>query len=219
MIQPTLERLTQSMAMKIRPMPFIVGSALIMLPAPSSAHEFGVGQGAYEDFLSGNRAVLADVPVLLGMLSAGFFAGIWKPDGFPNLWPFYIIGLILGAFVGFSGAIPPTAPAFAATIGIGLMGAAAFPFPVGIMRGVFALMGIVLANAVLSGHSISEIPLFAYVGVFFALNIGTAVAAGLVSLSQDKLPYGWVKIGWRAGMSWIVAISIMAMVLMLNSAA
>ena len=50
---------------------FIVGIGSILLQTPALAHDFGVGKDAYEDFLSGNQAVLADIPVLLGSIAAG----------------------------------------------------------------------------------------------------------------------------------------------------
>lgn len=186
-------------------------------PMPALAHDFGAGEGPYVDFLSGNRAVLADIPVLLGLIAAGLLSGIWKPDGLPSLWPVYAGGILAGAAVGFGGMIPPTLPTYITVIVIGLLGAAAPQMSTGLVRGIFFVIGLILANAVLSGHAISEIPPFAYVGIAFALNVGLAVPAGLVAVSREKLPYGWVAIAWRAGMSWLVAIALMAMVLMLKS--
>ena len=177
-----------------------------------------MGKGAYEDFLSGNQAVLNDIPVLLGLIAAGLFASIWKADGFPALWPCYAMGLIIGALLGFSGAVAPVLPVYAAVIAVGLLGAAAPNLRVGVTRGMFLLIGIILANAVLSGHSVSEIPPFAYLGIAFALNIGVAISAGLVSVSLEKIPHSWVMIAWRAAMSWLVAITVMTMALMFRSA-
>lgn len=186
-------------------------------PAPALAHEFGAGQGAYEDFLTGNRVVLADITVLLGVIAAGLLSGIWKPDGFPSLWSFYVGGVVAGAAVGLWGVIPPTLPAYVAVIAIGLLGAAALQIPTRLMNGIFFVTGLVLTNAVLSGHAISDIPPLAYVGIAFALNVGIAASAGLVAVSREKLPYNWVVIAWRAAMSWLVAIAVMAMVLMIKS--
>ena len=105
----------------------------------------------------------------------------------------------------------------ALVIAVGLLGAAAPQIPTGLVRGIFFVIGLVLTNAVLSGHRISEITPFAYVGIAFALNVGVVVPAGLVAVSREKLPYGWVAIAWRAVMSWLVAIAVMAMALMLKS--
>lgn len=195
----------------------VVVIVLSVSPVSLLAHEFGAGQGAYKDFLSGNRAVLADNTVLLGLVAAGLLSGIWKPDGFPSLWPFYAGGVVAGAAVGFYGMIPPTLPTYVAVIAVGLLGAAAPQIPTGLVRGIFFVIGLVLTNAVLSGHRISEITPFAYVGIAFALNVGVVVPAGLVAVSREKLPYGWVAIAWRAVMSWLVAIAVMAMALMLKS--
>jgi hypothetical protein len=202
----------------IRTISVFIGFALVLVPVPALAHEFGVGKGAYEDFLSGNQAVLNDIPVLLGLIAAGLFASIWKADGFPALWPCYAMGLIIGALLGFSGAVAPVLPVYAAVIAVGLLGAAAPNLRVGVTRGMFLLIGIILANAVLSGHSVSEIPPFAYLGIAFALNIGVAISAGLVSVSLEKIPHSWVMIAWRAAMSWLVAITVMTMALMFRSA-
>lgn len=199
--------------------PFIATTVILAaLPAPALAHKFGAGQGAYEDFLSGNRAVFSDMPVLLLLIAAGLFSGIWKPDGFPSLWLFYLGGIVAGAMLGLWGIFPPTLPAYFAVIAVGLLGAAAPNIPTALMRGIFVLIAVVVTNAVLSGHLISEISPFAYVGIAFALNIGVAVSAGLVAISREKLPYNWVTIAWRAAASWLVAIAVMAMVLMLKSA-
>jgi len=197
---------------------FLALSTLVTLtPVTALAHEFGVGLGAYEDFLSGNQAVFADMPVLLCLIATGVFAGIWKADAFPSLWLFLAIGMLVGTVVGLWGQIPPTLPAYATVIAIGLLGAAAPNFPIWLMRSLFVIIGIILTNAVLSGHTFAEVPVFAFVGIAFALNLGVAASASLVAISREKLPYGWVLITWRAGMSWLVAIAIMTMVLMLRS--
>ena len=190
------------------------GFCLLALTSPALAHEFGVGKDAYEDFLSGNQAVLADVPVLLGVIAAGLFAGIWKPDGFPSLWLALLAGIAAGAVLGFSALIPPTGPAYGLVIFIGILGALAPPFSLPLMRGLYFVIGMILTNAVLSGHTVAEVPAFAYVGILFALNIGISAIARLVFLSHQALPYGWVAITWRAGSSWLVAIAVMALALL-----
>ena len=188
-----------------------------LLPAAAFAHDFGVGKGAYEDFLNGNVAVLADVPVLMAVIAAGILAGIWKPEGFPSLWPSFFVGLLVGTVLGFVAAPPASLPTYIAVILIGLLGAAALDLSVGIMRGIFFLIGAVLTNAIFSGHTVSEIPVFAYIGIAVALNFCIAAAARIVMLSRERLQYGWVMIVWRAGMSWFVAIAVMAMTLMLKT--
>lgn len=194
----------------------MMGVLLLALTSPAFGHEFGVGKDAYADFLSGNQAVLVDVPVLLGVIAAGLLAGTWRPDAFPSVWLSYIFGIFAGAGLGFSGLVPPTWPAFLAVIVIGALGAWALPFSAKVMRAIFLLIGVFLANAVLSGHTVSEVPASAYVGIFFALNIGVSACARLVFLSHQYLPYGWVSIVWRAGSSWLVAIAVMALALMLK---
>lgn len=194
-----------------------IGVVFSLVPTRTFAHDFGIGKGAYEDFLSGNQAVLADLPVLLALIAAGVFASIWKPNGFPLLWPSYLFGIAIGALIGFSGFIPSVISAYLTVIIFGLLGAAAPGISVNAMRGLYLFAGIMLCNAVLSGHTISEIPLFAYLGIAFALNVGIAVWAGLVSVLRETFPHGWVMIAWRAGMSWLVAIAVIAMTLMLRS--
>lgn len=194
----------------------IISLCLLALSGPAFAHEFGVGKDAYADFLSGNEAVLVDVPVLLGLIAAGLLAGTWKPDGFPSIWLSFIVGIFAGAALGFSGLVPPTWPAFLAVIAMGSLAAWARPFSTAMMRGMFFLIGLVLTNAVLSGHTVSEVPPFAYVGILFAFNVGVSAVARLVFLSHQYFPYGWVGIVWRAGSSWLVAIAVMALALMLR---
>ena len=197
-------------------------SVLSASVTPVIAHGFhGADQAVYqqanEDFVTGILATFYDVPVLLGLIAAGLLSGIWKPDGFSSLWPYFLGGNVAGAAVGFSGVIPPSEPAYVAVIAVGLLGAAALSVPNGLMRGLFFALGLVFTNAVFSGYEIWDIPLFAYMGVAFALNLGVAIPAGLVWLSRTKLPYGWVTIAWRANMSWVVAIALMAMVLSMKS--
>ena len=189
---------------------------LLAVISPASAHEFGVGKDAYEDFLSGNQAVLADLPVLLGLVAAGLLAAIWKPDGFPMLRLPYIGGVLAGAALGFSALLEPVLPAYAAVVFLGVLGALAPSLTTRAMRGLYFLIGVVLTNAVLSGHTISEVPPAAYLGIFIALNLVVACCARLVFLSLQFFPYGWVTIAWRAGSSWLVAIAIMALALMLR---
>lgn len=196
---------------------FALSSVLFWFyPNGVSAHNFGSGKGAYENFLSGNQAVLADVPILLGLIATGIVVSNWKPDGLPKVWLFFIIGVLAGMALGLSGLLPAIMPTYVTVCLIGLLGAAAPRLPVAGMRLLVGISGVILANAVLSGHTLGEIQPFAYAGILFAINLGLAISAGIVSLSLEKLPYGWVNITWRALLSWIVAISIMAMVLMLK---
>ncbi len=174
-------------------------------------------QQAYQDFLFGILGVVSNTPVVLGVVAAGLFAGMWKPDGAPVLWLMYLGGLGVGAAVGFSGVMAPTLPAYLVCIAVGLLGAAALNLPAGVMRGIFFVVGAVVANALLNGFSAAEIPPFDYIGMAVALNLGLLAPAGLVALTYDKLPYGWVPIAWRAAMSWIVAIAVMALVLDMQS--
>lgn len=211
---PLLPLLLKSLT-KLRPCSTL-GMCLLAFTSPASGHEFGVGKDAYADFLSGNQAVLVDVPVLLGLIAAGLLVGIWKPNGFPSVWLSFVIGIFAGVALGLSGLVPPTWPAFLAVIFIGALGAWAPPFPLQVMRGMFFAIGLILTNAVLSGHTISEVPPLAYVGIFFALNVGVSACARLVFMSDHYLPYEWVSIVWRAGSSWLVAIAVMAMALMLR---
>lgn len=190
--------------------------------APVLAHGFhGVEQTAYQqanqDFVTGILATFYDTPVLLGLIAAGLFSGIWKPDGFPSLWAFYLGGILAGAAIGFWGILPPVEPAYFAAIAIGLLGAAALNIPTNLMRGLFFVLGVVFTNAVFSGYSVWDVPAFAYLGVAFALNLGVAVPVMLVWLTRTKLPYSWVTIAWRANMSWVVAIALMSMVLTMKS--
>lgn len=188
-----------------------------LFPRGAWAHNFETGQGAYQDFLSGNQAVLADLPIVLGLIATGILVGIWKTDRLPRVWLFYNIGALLGVFMGFSGVVPPVLPAYIAVCLIGLLAAASPAISVFMMRLIVGVMGAIFANAVLSGHTIDEIQTFAYLGIFFALNLGLAAPAAVVTISREKLEYGWVYITWRALSSWLVAISIMAMVLMLRT--
>ena len=195
---------------------------LCAAPAPLIAHGFHAldqaeYQRAYEDFFTGILATYYDAPVVLGLVVAGLFAGIWKPDGFSSLWPFFIGGSLAGAAVGFWGTVPPAQPAYSSVIAVGLLGAAALNLPTGLMRGIFFVVGLCLTNAVFSGYAVSDVPPFAYVGVAFALNAGVALPAVLVWVSREKLPYGWVTIAWRASVSWVVAIALMAWVLRIRS--
>ena len=180
--------------------------------APQSPYQI-----AYAEFLSGIRAVTTNTPTLLGMIAAGLFAGISKPFGFHLIWPFYLGGIVVGALVGFSGVAPPIVPAYIVCIAVSLLGAAALGISVSVMRVIVFVLGLVLANAILSGHTASDIPVFAYVGIALALNIGACVPAGLVALSNRRLPYTWTPIVWRAAMSWISAIAVLALVLSMRS--
>ena len=185
-----------------------------LAPDHARSHDFGVGRDGYEDFLFGNLAVLIDTPVVLGMAATGLFVGIWKSDGLPQVWLFYIAGMFGGAVIGLFGIVPLALPAYAAVFLVGLLGAAALDLSLAMVRVIVGLIGMVLANAILSGHSIGEVRPFSYFGIAFALNMGLSFSAALVAISRENLPYGWVLIAWRAAASWLVAISVMAAVLM-----
>ncbi|NBT29684.1 MAG: hypothetical protein EBT18_09415 [Gammaproteobacteria bacterium] len=174
-------------------------------------------QIAYAEFLSGIRAVTINTPVLLGLIAAGLFSGIWKPFGFRLIWPVYLGGIVAGALVGFSGVAPSTVPAYVVCIAVSLLGAAALSIPAGVMRVIFFVLGLVLTNEILSGHRASDIPLFAYVGIALALNLGPFVPAGFVALSHRRLPFTWTPIVWRAGLSWISAVLLLTLLLTMRS--
>ncbi|MEO0547133.1 MAG: hypothetical protein AAF035_09300 [Pseudomonadota bacterium] len=198
-------------------LPLAIALASAFLPTPALAHEFGVGKDAYEDFLSGNQAVFVDFPVVLGVIAAGLFVSIWRADGFPTVWLPYLAGLVAGAVLAFALAIPPALPMFVTVIFVGLLGALAPDLSTRMMQGIYFVVGMVLTNAVLSGHTIDEIPAFSYVGIAFALNFGVSACAAIVYQSREKLSYDWVMIVWRAGSSWLVAIAVMGIALMLRS--
>ncbi len=186
-------------------------------PTAALGHDFGSGKGAYEDFLSGNQAVFADLPIVLGLIATGILVGIWKSHRLPKVWLFFIGGIVVGAALGLWGILPPTPATYVAVCLVGLVGAASPDLPLVTMRIILGLMGMMLANAVLSGHAVGEVPPFAYLGIAFALNLGLAMSAVVVTSSLDRFQFGWVNVTWRALMSWLVAISIMAIVLTLKS--
>ncbi|MEM1040169.1 MAG: hypothetical protein AAGI12_11960 [Pseudomonadota bacterium] len=198
-------------------LPLAVALVATFLSTPALAHEFGVGKDAYEDFLSGNQAVFVDFPVVLGVIAAGLFVSIWRLDGFPTVWLAYIAGLVVGAGLAFALAIPPALPMFVIVIFVGLLGALAPDLSTRMMQGIYFVIGLVLTNAVLSGHTIDEIPAFSYVGIAFALNLGVSACAAIVYRSRTNLSYDWVMIVWRAGSSWLVAIAVMGIALMLGA--
>lgn len=197
---------------------FLVALVTIAVTADVAfSHNFGSGKGGYHDFLLGNMGVLIDTPVVLGMVATGILIGVWRSDGLPDVWLFYIAGMVSGAIVGSTGVIPATLPAYVTVFLVGLLGAAALNISLDMMRAIVSLIGFAFANAIFNSHAIGDIPLFSCLGIAFALNLGLASSASLVVISRVKLPYDWVLIAWRAAASWLVAISIMAMVLMLKS--
>lgn len=186
-------------------------------PFTAHAHDFGLGGNAYEDFLSGCQSVLFDVPVVLAVIATGLLAGIWRERSLPLIWLAYLLGAIGGLALGISGILPPVLPALIFIMLAGILGAAALDLSVNQMRMVLFASGLLSANTVLSGHSAAEIPLLSWFGIVFALNIVLAITAGLVTISREKLAYGWVMIGWRAGSSWIVAVAIIMVALVMTS--
>ncbi|MEM8648356.1 MAG: hypothetical protein AAGF86_18735 [Pseudomonadota bacterium] len=189
----------------------LTGSILILLVCvtPASAHAFKDDGGFYELFLEGNKAVFLDLRVAISVLAAGLLVALWTAEGLIKAWPFFLGGNVAGVLLCAAGMPDPSLVLYGLTLLCGLGAAAAVSLPALWMRGIAVIMGAVPGIAVLFDHTLGNVPIGFILGLFFGLNLVLATAAGLVSLTLEHLPYGWVRIAWRAIAAWLVAITIM----------
>lgn len=188
----------------------VLAAALIAgAAAPAHAHDFGLGGDYYDAFVSGAGAITGDIGALLALGSIGFMISIWEVEGMPRVWPHLAIGAAIGLLA--SPLLPDEMPLLhlGTAMVCGLFAAAAFNLPRQVIGAICALAGLNSVLGTLGGHAFADVPLLAYLGVFFAVNTGVAMAAGLVTLARNCFPQGWMMISCRALSSWIVAIAMM----------
>ncbi len=189
----------------------LTGSILILLVCivPASAHSFKDDGGFYELFVEGNKAVFLDLRVAISVLAAGLLVALWTAEGLIKAWPFFLAGNLAGVLLCAVGMPDPSFVLYGLTLLAGLGAAAALSLPALWMRGLAFVMGAVPVIAILFDHTLGDVPIGFIIGLVFGLNLVLATAAGLVSVSFEHLPYGWVRIAWRAIAAWLVAITIM----------
>ncbi len=101
---------------------------------------------------------------------------------------------------------------------IALVGAAAaLSLPVFWMRALAVVLGAVPVVAMLFDHHLADVPAGFMVGVVFGLNLVFAAASSLVMITLERLPYGWVRIAWRAIAAWTVAVTMMLLALEISA--
>ncbi len=189
---------------------------LVLMAIPASAHSFKSDGGFYELFLEGNKAVFLDLRIVISVLAAGLLVALWDVEGLVKVWLFFLGGNVAGVLVSAAGVPGPSFVLYGLTLMCGLGAAAALSLPAIWMRGMVFVMGAVPVVAILFDHTLGDVPIGFIVGLLFGLNLVLAMASGLVALTFEHVPYGWVRIGWRAIGAWLVAITIMILAVELS---
>ena len=181
------------------------------------AHDFGSAASTTGDFLSGCTAVLAELPLMIAVISAGILVSLWNGEGLPKVWLAFVVGLFAGTALALANLSEPLLIAYGSAIALGLLASASIKCGLTLMRLILFLAGLLPIAAFLAGHDLGTVPLIAYVGIFVTINIVLAVSAGVVAITLKKLPYVWAPISFRALASWLVAIAMISLALLLSA--
>ena len=187
--------------------------ALALTAIPAAAHDFGRNSDLYAGFVEGGGVVLSDIALLLAMAAAGCLASIWDREGMPKIWLALAAGILAGFVIPLALFTLPALASLGATILLGLLAAAAPPLPLSAARAILFIAGLALTVGTLGGHEAGSVPIGAYIGIFFTLNAGVAVAAALVTLARRHFNERVTLIAARALSSWLVAIAVMLLAL------
>lgn len=180
-------------------------------PDRGAAHAFQSGAGVYDQFVEGVGVALSAPAVILCLLPLGLLAGLWRRDGMPVIWPWFLAGQAVGLFA--AAVVPPSIAAAALGVGVATAVLAALrPDPPAPAPQVLAAITGLLATAVsFEGHGLFELPLGIHAGLLLGANLAVAAAAGLAAATLDRWPRHWLRIGWRVAASWLAAIALMVL--------
>ena len=197
---------------------FSAALAFTAMAAPAAAHDFGRNSDLYASFVEGGGVVLSDIALLLAMAATGCFVSIRDREGMPKIWLVMAAGILAGFVAPLAFFTLPALASLGTAILLGLLAAAALPFPLSVARAILFAAGLALSAGTLGGHEAGSVPIGAYLGIFFTLNAGVAVAAALVTLSRRHFNERVTLIAARAFSSWIVAIAVMLLALSFRQA-
>ena len=189
---------------------FILGVLPLVLPRDAHAHDFGAGSDTYGVFLSGCTAVLAELPVMIALLSTGILVSLWDREGLPKVWPGFLAGVAGGMLLALADVVDPVGIAYGAAMALGLLAVAAVKPGIPLMLGILFIAGLLPIAALLAGHEIGTVPVAAYAGILATANFVLAASAGITAIMLERLPYGWVSVAFRALASWMVAIALIS---------
>lgn len=196
--------------------PGLSGLVLALVPLNAGAHEFEIGGGAYDDFLSGGAAVLNDLPVLLALMSTGILVSLWNRQGLPLVWPAFLASVIAGFVLAGLVPVDPVPVLYGAAIITGLLAVAAVRRTRPIMAGIVFGAGLMTGWGILAGHGWGELPPGVYAGLFALFNLVLAASAAFASALLTRLSSRWTEIALRALASWLTAIAIMSLAFVLG---
>lgn len=188
--------------------------AFAFLPTSAHSHDFGKDNDLYARFAEGAGVVFNDVPLLLATIALGIFVSLWRREGFPVIWAFLAAGIAGGLLLPMEPFQVPELASLPAAILLGLAGAAALDTSAVWMRAMGLVAGILLAIGALGGHAPGSVPLGAYFGIFFGLNLVTAGSAMATSIALGEANAPVPRIAMRALASWLVAIAVMMLALL-----
>lgn len=186
---------------------------VVTIASPANAHDFGRTSDLYASFIEGGGVVLSDIALLLAMAATGCLTSIWDREGMPKIWPALAAGILAGFVAPLASFTMPALASLGTAILFGLLAAAALPLPLSAARMILFIAGLALTVGTLGGHEAGSVPVGAYLGIFFTLNAGVAVAAALVTLARRHFNDRVTLIAARALSSWLVAIAVMLLAL------
>ncbi|MDF0602968.1 hypothetical protein P1J78_19670 [Psychromarinibacter sp. C21-152] len=184
---------------------------LALRPDPGAAHAFQEGGGVYDRFVEGVSVALSAPSVILCLLPMGVLIGLWRRDGLPAVWPWFLGGQAAGLFA--AAAVPPTVAL--ASLGAGAVTgalAALRPDPPAPAPHVLAaLTGLLSAAASFQGHGLFALSPGIHAGLLLGANLALAAAAGLAAATLQRWPRPWLTIGWRIAASWLAAVALLVL--------
>lgn len=192
-----------------------VSAALLMTSSRADAHSFGTGSDAFGAFVEGATAILFSPVALLPCLSLGLLLTLWQNEGMLKAWPILILGQIAGFLV--APMVGTTVVPASVAMGGGMAALAAL-LPRHVREEAFLLAG---ANGFatmlvsLEGHGWMGLAIPIYLGIFAGANFAVAAGAGIARMIFERVPYPWMRIGIRIVASWLAAIQVLMVALLL----
>lgn len=188
-----------------------LAAAALLAAGPAHAHAFESGQDAYALFLQGVAQPWLALPVAVLLVGTGLFLGIWRQEALVPTWP----ALILGALIGFGlGPLVPEvggAVLMGAALVVSALGLLALPLAAPLAFGIAAFATALSGRYLMETHALGELPLAFLIGMGVGATTAVALPAGLVQASRERIAHAAVLIGWRALVSWVGAVAILAL--------
>ncbi|QJD71994.1 hypothetical protein [Marinobacterium sp. LSUCC0821] len=189
---------------------------LVLLWQPAAlAHSFGAGTDAFVSFLNAVSIFVSDPILLLPSISLGILAAAYKTRGLVDIWPWlfgsHLVGFLTASLVGdwVNSILLVVGLAVATIAALVSKPAKILVISSGVITGVLTML------VSLQGHAWHELSMSVYVGLFAGASMGVVISSGIAEVALEKLPEKVSKIALRVAASWLAAIQLLAVMLLI----